>query len=473
MSLSHGYHLPGLSAALDLDDREVVSAYGGGGKTSFLLRLAEDLAGKRQKAIFTTTTKLRYPRDFPAVIATDFQEAAPKLRRLLKRENIVALGSELLPDAKMKGVEPSWIDRLFADGAAPYILVEADGAAGRPIKGYAPYEPVLPESTTLLAPLLGLDAVGLPLEAGYVHRPELLIEQIGAEKRQRINADYLIRCLFFMLARGKEQAPDARVIPLLNKADLIAEIRNKALIRKIAEACFTHPDIVRLLITALGEKFPLHYIIDIAGSIDNSLGWRPHISCAILAAGFSRRMGGADKLALTFDGKTILEHALESAVQGGADDVFIVTRPEQVWVEKLFPGEKIRIVKNHFAAEGMSASVKAAVSSAHPLTQGILFALGDQPFVEPEVYKDLIQSYRKNLNLVTFPCYEGKRGNPQLFDRKTWPHLLELQGDQGGKGILHMLPEQECLGVETACPGVVADIDTMEDYGGYGGRWGE
>lgn len=447
--------LPGLSQILALGEREVVSAYGGGGKTSFLLRLAGELSRENKKVILTTTTRIVRPRDFPLVISADMDEARRELRSFLRKENVVVLGSSLLPDDKIKGIEASWVGRLFSEEVAPYILVEADGAARRPIKGYAPHEPVIPFSSTILVPLLGIDALGLPIEEGFVHRPEILAEQVGAREGEVIRMQHFIRGLFFMLERGQRQAPAARLVPVINKADLPFD---KELIASLLRAlsASSQRGLSRLLFTALAEEFPVHYIWDAPFS-------QPFISCAILAAGFSRRMG-EDKLSLPLGEKTVLEHAVDNALQGGADEILIVTRPGQVWMEKLFSGDKIRMVKNPFSARGMSTSLQAALLAAHPLAQGIIFALGDQPFINPEVYRRLLRSYRQNLNLVTYPHFQGKKGNPQLFDRKTWPLLMKLQGDQGGRGIIPLLPEGEIRGVETPFPGINLDIDTAEEY---------
>ncbi|NLX90717.1 MAG: putative selenium-dependent hydroxylase accessory protein YqeC [Firmicutes bacterium] len=452
------FKLPGLSKCVGLGEREIVSAYGAGGKTSFLLRLAEELSQENKKVILTTTTHILPPRNFPLVITSDFAEARRKLQSYLQRDNVVALGSAMLPGDKVKGIEAAWVDEFFSEGLAPYILVEADGAARRPIKGYAPYEPVIPQSSTTIVPVLGADALGLPIEAGFVHRPELLVHQIGAAEGGLIGTDHFIRCLFFMLERGRRQAPSARAVPVVNKADLM---KDKELLYAVVGAfsASSLSGVSRLLFTALSEEFPVQYI------------WgkpflKPFVSCAILSAGFSRRMG-EDKLSLRFGEKTILEHAVGNALQGGADEIFIVTRPEQEWVEKLFSGDKIRVVKNPFSAQGMSTSIKAAISACNPLAQGVIFALGDQPFIDPEVYRALIKNYSRNLNLVTYPLFQGKKGNPQIFDRRTWPLLLTLQGDRGGRGIIPLLPEGEIRGVETPFPGVTVDIDTAEEYMKY------
>ncbi len=457
----YSFALPGLAKTLELGERELVSAYGGGGKTSLLLQLAKELSQDNKKVIFTTTTHIFRPRNFPLVLTTDFAEARRKLQSYLKRENVVALGSAMLPNDKVKGIEVAWVRKLFSEGLAPYILVEADGAARRPIKGYASHEPVIPFSSTVIVPVLGVDAVGLPIEAEFVHRPEILAGQVGAVEGEKITIQHFIRCLFFMLDRGRQQAPSARAVPVVNKADLISE---KMLVGSVAEAFSSYPDVSRLLFTALAGDYPIHYI------------WgapflRPFISCVILAAGFSRRMG-EDKLSLRLGEKTILELAVENALQSGADEIFIVTRPGQEWVEKLFSGDKkIRIVLNPFSAQGMSTSIKAAICAAHPLTQGIIFALGDQPFIDPEVYRALIRSYKRNLNLVTYPHFQGKKGNPQLFDRRTWPLLMTLQGEQGGRGIVSLLPDEEIRGVETRFSSIAVDIDTAEEYHKYRQFW--
>lgn len=452
------FKLPGLSKSLGLGEREIVSAYGAGGKTSFLLRLANELSQGNKKVILTTTTKIIRPREFPAVITTDAAEARKQLKSFFKDENIVVLGSAMLSGDKIKGIEASLAGKLFAEGIAPYILVEADGAARRPIKGYAPHEPVIPPSSTIIVPLLGADALGLPIEAGSVHRPELLAAQAGAMEGQPIGTEHFIRCLFFMLEMGQRQAPSACAVPVINKADLM---KDKKLLRSVAGAFSVSslPGVSRLLFTALAEEFPIQYI------------WgepflKPFVSCAILAAGFSRRMG-EDKLSLRFGGKTILEHALGNALQGGADEILIVTRPEQKWVEKLISGDKIKVVKNPISAQGMSTSIKAAISASNPLAQGVIFALGDQPFINPEVYRALIINYGRDLNLVTYPFFQGKKGNPQVFDRRTWPLLMALQGDCGGRGIIPLLPEREIQGVKTPFSGITVDIDTSEDYMKY------
>ena len=70
---------------------------------------------------------------------------------------------------------------------------------------------------------------------------------------------------------------------------------------------------------------------------------------------------------------------------------------------------RIKVVINNNHLEGIASSLKTGIAASHPLAQGILFTLADQPFIPPEVYNLLIKEYTSRLNLLTFPSYKGKR----------------------------------------------------------------
>jgi molybdenum cofactor cytidylyltransferase len=96
--------------------------------------------------------------------------------------------------------------------------------------------------------------------------------------------------------------------------------------------------------------------------------------------------------------------------------------------------------------------------------QGVIFALADQPLVTPDIYKQLIETYQKSLKLVVGPLYKGQRGNPTLFDRRTWSSIMELTGDEGGRRVIAKLPPEEISLIETNQNSVLFDIDTPEAY---------
>ena len=50
-----------------------------------------------------------------------------------------------------------------------------------PFKAPAAHEPVPADSTTLLVTVMGITAIGAPLDAAHVHRAEIVARLAGAE----------------------------------------------------------------------------------------------------------------------------------------------------------------------------------------------------------------------------------------------------------------------------------------------------
>jgi molybdenum cofactor cytidylyltransferase len=442
-----------LANCLPLGDRAIVGVYGAGGKSMLLNRLARELTAKGSKVILSTTTKIYIPDEVPTITAQDLDEAFHLLAGHLRYHPVVALGKSILPGGKLQGIDPSWIRPLFAQGVAPYILVEADGASGKPIKGYASYEPVLPDAAHLVVPVLGMDAVGACLNGDMAHRPELLASRLGMEPGDILSENLIVCYLQQLVELGRSLSPRARIVPVLNKADLPHAV-TKA--QRVARGLHQYPGLDRILLTSVMMGGPVRVVFDTAGS-------SPFVSCVILASGVSRRMG-MDKLSLPLNGKTILEHTVSNALGSGAREIIVVARPGFTPQGPVFSDDRIKVVTNPAYRDGISGSLKMGLLSLNSLCQGVIFALGDQPLVTSGVFDLLIGHYSEHLNLVTFPSFDGRRGNPVLFDRRTWPLLLELQGDRGGKQVIHNLPRNEVQEVKTDCGGILQDIDTLEDY---------
>lgn len=170
----------------------------------------------------TTTTHLADPREVPGASV----ERVLVLAALEHPDDDVPLpatapGVTLLvarpaePPRKLKGVDPSHLARLAY--VWPVVLVEADGSKRLPIKAPAEHEPVVPAETALTIGVLGLDALGWPMDERTVHRPERFAAVTGCLPGAAIGWDHVVA-----LARHPEGlftgARGARVV-LLNKVD--------------------------------------------------------------------------------------------------------------------------------------------------------------------------------------------------------------------------------------------------------------
>jgi molybdenum cofactor cytidylyltransferase len=123
----------------------------------------------------------------------------------------------------------------------------------------------------------------------------------------------------------------------------------------------------------------------------------------------------------------------------------------------------VTVVYNAEWAQGQSTSVKAGLASLPANVSAVLFLLADQPGVTPAIVNALIARHRTTLAPVVWPEHDGRRGNPVLFDRVTFPELLRLSGDTGGRPVLQAYADR-AERVPVAGPGVLLDIDTPEDY---------
>jgi molybdenum cofactor cytidylyltransferase len=64
---------------------------------------------------------------------------------------------------------------------------------------------------------------------------------------------------------------------------------------------------------------------------------------------------------------------------------------------------------------------------------------------------------------IIVPTFEGKRGNPVLWDRRFFPEMMALPGDVGARHLIGEHAEQVAE-VEAGDAGILIDVDTPEAY---------
>lgn len=178
--------LPGLTEIGLRGGMSVTALVGGGGKTTLMFALARALNRRGLTVVCTTTTRIFPPRaeQTGALLTIDPHAASPSgalwkaLRKALDAQGHVTLAGRLLADGKLRGLSPAQMAALAGVRPAHAVLVEADGAAGRPLKAPAPHEPAVPPQTTLCVALLGLDGLGRRLNEA-AHRPESALKLCG------------------------------------------------------------------------------------------------------------------------------------------------------------------------------------------------------------------------------------------------------------------------------------------------------
>ena len=203
----------------------------------------------------------------------------------------------------------------------------------------------------------------------------------------------------------------------------------------------------------------------------------PQTAAIILAAGSSSRMGGGrHKLLLPLHDRPVLAHALDAVLASQARPVVLVLghQAEQVraHIASHLTHPDLNIIENADYLQGMSTSLRLGVQTLQSrsytkLSNGeidsALVLLGDQPLITARDIDTLIATYRMTGKRIVAPTYNGKRGNPILFDAGLFPELLEVTGDEGGRSVLER-HRDDIATVEMGNPLANIDVDTWDAY---------
>ncbi|HXJ42887.1 MAG TPA: nucleotidyltransferase family protein [Bryobacteraceae bacterium] len=184
------------------------------------------------------------------------------------------------------------------------------------------------------------------------------------------------------------------------------------------------------------------------------------IGLILLAAGNSTRMGSPKQL-VDYRGKTLLRHAVETALASVCQPVVVVLGANADAIRPSITELPVEIVVNDRWEEGMGTSIHSGVSLAMARDlDGIILALADQPLVSAEFYDRLIAEHRVSGKPIVTSEYAGTVGVPVFFASSHFSKLLALAPDQGCKGII-LSHGTDALRI--ACPEAGIDIDTPLD----------
>jgi probable selenium-dependent hydroxylase accessory protein YqeC len=215
-----------LYTALGISSGDVVAFAGAGGKSSAIVAIAGELAQEGMTVLAAPTTKMlvkEAQKIGPLVTSEDAAELRAKVEETLSEgASTVVAGSGLISKNRVGGVDPAWIPSLAP--LVDVVLIEADGARHRPIKGTADHEPALPDAATLVVPVANIAALGAPVDEEHVHRPELFSKLTGVGPGQSITARAFARALADgSLANIPENARPAALITGVEPGNSMAD----------------------------------------------------------------------------------------------------------------------------------------------------------------------------------------------------------------------------------------------------------
>ncbi len=441
---------------------EGIALVGSGGKSTSLFQLAHELP---PPVIVSATTHLHVDQ----VRLADSHwivEKPEDLTDLEKKLDGVMLITGPLDGDRTTGLNAALLSRLHAicDSRSLPLLIEADGSRRRPLKAPADHEPAIPDFSEMVVVVAGLTGLGKPLTEEFVHRPEIFARLGGLKLGETITPEALLRLLTHSAGGLKNIPPRARRIVLLNQADS-PELQAQA--KRIAEKLL--PFYHAVIIASLDPRSNIQAAFESA----NVFASVEQVAGIILAAGGSSRFGQPKPL-LDWRGRPFIHAVAESALSAGLSPVVVITGAQAESVETVLADLPVEIVRNENWQNGQSSSIQAGLRSLLTPSlkssgfgagwQGVgaaIFLLADQPQITPTVLQALKDEHARTLSPILAPLVAGQRANPVLFDRLTFPELMALTGDVGGRAIFSRFPVDYLTWHDE---NLLSDVDTPEDY---------
>ncbi|NJX14222.1 nucleotidyltransferase family protein [Tamlana crocina] len=189
-----------------------------------------------------------------------------------------------------------------------------------------------------------------------------------------------------------------------------------------------------------------------------------NIVLVILAAGGAKRMGEPKQL-LPWQGKTLIEYAIEKALEVHVKNVVVVLGANHSVIKNEIKNYPVEIIVNSEWNRGLGSSISRAVSNLMyvvPNFDGAMFVLADQPFVTSEYLKQMLEHFQPNSKQILTTNYnDGKLGVPTIFDYCYFEELSNLSEDKGANTIIKKYGN---FVLSLDAPFENMDIDTKEDY---------
>ncbi|SHK71752.1 selenium cofactor biosynthesis protein YqeC [Hespellia stercorisuis] len=418
----------------------IISVVGAGGKTSVVEAIAGEYKKVSAQAVVMTTTHMRRPSSRHCFLDMTNRETEKRggtgawcedmmkrLRELLEEQCVVWIGKPV-EQGKIASVDRQIQAAVLGMGIP--VIIEADGAKGKPVKAPRDYEPVILPETTVVLNVYGMDAIGRPLEE-VCHRADIVAGLLGRSQEDLLEPVDIARLAASPQGGRKGVLPGMEYHVILNKADSSKREGDAEQIRRLsAEAV-------------------------------HITSFRKHEAVLVLAAGLGRRFGD-NKLLQCYRGKPIYRYMLENLTKLEHVQKVLVTRfPE---VEEAAELLDVQLVRNENPEDGIAHSLHLGLEAcmhADPGLERVLVTVCDQPGLKAETMERLLEKAEQEKGKIICASTGGIRRNPVVWDSRFFPELLELSGDVGGRQVIKRYPE--CIVPVEIDETETKDIDYPED----------
>jgi len=196
--------------------------------------------------------------------------------------------------------------------------------------------------------------------------------------------------------------------------------------------------------------------------MDESTVWNS-LGAIVLAAGQSKRMG-QPKLIMPWGQTTVIGQVVQTLSGCGLSEIVVVAGKERDQIKDSLRGSSIRLIFNPtFDQSEMLTSLQIGLAALPDNINAALVVLGDQPFIEPGVVKQVVQAWVESGAMIIAPSYQHRRGHPWLVSREFWPEIQSIPPLETPRDFLNRHSGQIQY-IEVSTNTIFKDLDTPEDY---------
>ena len=195
----------------------------------------------------------------------------------------------------------------------------------------------------------------------------------------------------------------------------------------------------------------------------------PRLTLAVLAAGYSTRLGQAKALA-TVRGATLLSRTLGVLRPFATSSRIVVVAPPRCGRYRRAAGaQSADFIANPLRAGGLSTSVRCAILQAR-FSAAVLLLPVDLVRLDARDVKRLIACWHGRRRCIVARRTAGGPATPLILPRALYPAALRVRGDHGLREWARGLPASQI--VQLQLPSAHADVDTATDLAVARGRRG-